>query len=69
MNFTQFVANNTNNWDRDASDLDLVQWTRPDTGANVTLLVYICGNQKTDGLGAIAAFEGSMTDYFFDLFR
>ena len=67
VDFATFMRNDTHGWDHDASDLDLVQWEHTtDTGHrhNVTLLVYICGNQRTDGFGAISVFEGTMSEYF-----
>ena len=64
VNFSAMVHNNTHGWDRDASDLDLVQWSRPDTGDPVTMLIFICGNQRTDGFGSMSVFEGSMAEFF-----
>jgi hypothetical protein len=67
VDFAAFIRNDTNGWDRDASDLDLVQYARDDgVGGekNVTMLVFICGNQRTDGFGTLSAFEGSMAEYF-----
>eukprot|EP00039_Didymoeca_costata_P002153 m.57877 g.57877 ORF g.57877 m.57877 type:complete len:356 (-) comp11139_c0_seq1:69-1136(-) len=65
-NVSMMITNNTRNWDKDASDLDLVEWNSP-LGTQ-TLLVFICGNQHSDGFGMIAAFNGSLEQYFNSLF-
>ena len=68
VDFAQFVRNDTNAWDRDASDLDLVQWEHTNAASGrkekLTLLVYICGNQRTDGFGTVSLFEGTKNEYF-----
>jgi hypothetical protein len=56
-------SQDTRAWDQKASGLDLVEW------GNATLLVFICGNQKTDGFGALAMFNGSLSEYMHTLFE
>jgi hypothetical protein len=66
-NVTSMIMNNTRGWDRFASDLDLTEWST-DSGVSHTLFVFICGNQRTDGYGAIAEFPGSLKTYMDSLF-